>query len=197
MSACSINVSIHTPTWGVTTILTTLNDIRYVSIHTPTWGVTTLLSLLYLTKRCFNPHTYMRCDFVLHRDGTPYIVSIHTPTWGVTEHQGHQLYPLYVSIHTPTWGVTSLSIHFVHCGKFQSTHLHEVWRRSCKTMWSYLSFQSTHLHEVWRHYTLKCSRSVLFQSTHLHEVWHFGSLLPVFWTCFNPHTYMRCDLIAA
>ena len=36
---------------------------------------------------------------------------------------------------------------------------------------------------------------MLFQSTHLHEVWRsliFGLFV---WFSFNPHTYMRCDIL--
>ena len=34
----------------------------------------------------------------------------------------------------------------------------------------------------------------MFQSTHLHEVWLAGKTGEQFLECFNPHTYMRCDL---
>ena len=77
--------------------------------------------------------------------------------------------------------------------RFQSTHLHEVWRDNSFSLcivWSFNPhtymrcdfddeplkfcvpmFQSTHLHEVWHlnlwHITLVWK----FQSTHLHEVW--------------------------
>ena len=99
--------------------------------------------------------------------------------------------------------------------KFQSTHLHEVWR------WVYMKiirlrmFQSTHLHEVWPNAVFSMASAYLFQSTHLHEVWpplfHFTSHVKEFqsthlhevwqsWqfshdliNSFNPHTYMRCD----
>ena len=36
------NVSIHTPTWGVTPKVKCTLDLSEVSIHTPTWGVTHL-----------------------------------------------------------------------------------------------------------------------------------------------------------
>ena len=103
--------------------------------------------------------------------------------------------------------------------KFQSTHLHEVWR------WVYMKiirlrmFQSTHLHEVWPNAVFSMASAYLFQSTHLHEVWpplfHFTSHVKEFqsthlhevwqsWqfshdliNSFNPHTYMRCDVKGA
>ena len=57
-----IIVSIHTPTWGVTVIFLCICIEILVSIHTPTWGVTTHFQQSFSCKRCFNPHTYMRCD---------------------------------------------------------------------------------------------------------------------------------------
>ena len=39
---CSCEVSIHTPTWGVTFLREYEAWLRQVSIHTPTWGVTHL-----------------------------------------------------------------------------------------------------------------------------------------------------------
>ena len=55
-------VSIHTPTWGVTVAEMYNQFVCGVSIHTPTWGVTRTVQSGWL-----------------HRQ-----VSIHTPTWGVT-----------------------------------------------------------------------------------------------------------------
>ena len=120
----------------------------------------------------FNPHTYMRCDFVFESiDTKPLNVSIHTPTWGVTHCAANCLSKPHVSIHTPTWGVT----HFFDIFTFSSR------------------FQSTHLHEVWRRLTSEQSKLLEFQSTHLHEVWPCTTRLQGLSVCFNPHTYMRCD----
>ena len=55
---------------------------------------------------CFNPHTYMRCDFPAADSCPMMLVSIHTPTWGVTEKYQMPVKARKVSIHTPTWGVT-------------------------------------------------------------------------------------------
>ena len=141
-------VSIHTPTWGVTSESWSYGNTNCVSIHTPTWGVTwnkdkfmgilpfqsthlhevwllevLLVILIFLFQSthlhevwlcvlwyqfsiyCFNPHTYMRCDFKPASSKRLRWVSIHTPTWGVT------------NILSNTEGFTL----------FQSTHLHEVW----------------------------------------------------------------------
>ena len=55
-------VSIHTPTWGVTSHVIFALSSFSVSIHTPTWGVTLLHSCSWCMHLGFNPHTYMRCD---------------------------------------------------------------------------------------------------------------------------------------
>ena len=122
------NVSIHTPTQGVTWISYLLVGNKEVSIHTPTQGVTIITYLCRLLRSCFNPHTHAGCDHVIF----PYIlkslgfnphthagcdslikgkikpcnVSIHTPTQGVTIQIGSEKYKEIVSIHTPTQGVT-------------------------------------------------------------------------------------------
>ena len=59
---CSMDVSIHTPTQGVTTLAAVNSRNPRVSIHTPTQGVT----IVYIGKLYHVP------------------VSIHTPTQGVT-----------------------------------------------------------------------------------------------------------------
>ena len=125
------NVSIHTPTWGVTAGKSTLvqrlsfqsthlhevwlvygalgDDVMNVSIHTPTWGVTEFVFDLTADK----------------------FVSIHTPTWGVTDCVRPDLLETVVSIHTPTWGVTIEMLVEMVEALFQSTHLHEVWPCHC------------------------------------------------------------------
>ena len=176
----------------MTTLLWTLHGSSEVSIHTPTWGVTFLrLHLSYevsfnphtymrcdmvFLKRsynslCFNPHTYMRCD---HAYGVSYsdpYVSIHTPTWGVTRttlfalgeswaFQSTHLHEVWqelstgwlacpVSIHTPTWGVTR---DFVGNFRQDLVSIHTpTWGVTFETFGMLLTllFQSTHLHEVW------------------------------------------------
>ena len=99
------DVSIHTPTWGVTSWSNWFINFVIVSIHTPTWGVTkprqpVRQSLLFQSTHLHEVWQNARSFCLL------IIVSIHTPTWGVTS-QPEPLYNLYyVSIHTPTWGVT-------------------------------------------------------------------------------------------
>ena len=100
------DVSIHTPTQGVTKPNRWKEHRKKVSIHTPTQGVTSS-SNITLLRVCFNPHTHAGCDKSVLRPKGRSTVSIHTPTQGVT-----LLFLLFwqlqtVSIHTPTQGVTS------------------------------------------------------------------------------------------
>ena len=101
-----------------------------VSIHTPTKGVTISCRLLVRLTACFNPHTHEGCDFgfCYHKHGTfgfqsthprrvwrklesqnvvNNSVSIHTPTKGVTHLFCLHVRVSDVSIHTPTKGVTN------------------------------------------------------------------------------------------
>ena len=119
-------VSIHTPTKGVTKLLAFtilcrkfqsthprrvwLADGKYtlkqtVSIHTPTKGVT------FCARRFFA------------QPG----VSIHTPTKGVTFVNNIICCKCFVSIHTPTKGVTYVYTIHIRDAKFQSTHPRRVW----------------------------------------------------------------------
>ena len=77
-------VSIHTPTQGVTNGIFAFMGRRDVSIHTPTQGVTRNTVVITLFPSCFNPHTHAGCDPVNTAAYTRIKVSIHTPTQGVT-----------------------------------------------------------------------------------------------------------------
>ena len=124
-----------------------------------------------LPPLCFNPHTYMRCDWRASAWRRAKTVSIHTPTWGVTWLDAIVIASTLVSIHTPTWGVTSNADLINFPQEFQSTHLHEVWRNNREIYETGRVFQSTHLHEVWLAAERGNAMYVEFQSTHLHEVW--------------------------
>ena len=55
-------VSIHTPTWGVTLRDASIPWQTLVSIHTPTWGVTRQMVLLSVVLIGFNPHSHVGSD---------------------------------------------------------------------------------------------------------------------------------------
>ena len=122
-----------------------------------------------------------------------------------------------VSIHTPTWGVTYQQNQSKQLCRFQSTHLHEVWQEGAVQDSIVDVFQSTHLHEVWHIWSVAnglyhavsihtptwgvtkqalaiAQEAEKFQSTHLHEVWRRSRYTNDQKSCFNPHTYMRCDI---
>ena len=102
---CSMDVSIHTPTQGVTTLAAVNSRNPRVSIHTPTQGVTQA-EVWKVWHRSFNPHTHAGCDNRSSRPSPVLRVSIHTPTQGVTPLWRYALWGYTVSIHTPTQGVT-------------------------------------------------------------------------------------------
>jgi len=127
-----MEVSIHTPAWGVTNRITGFDQIRRVSIHTPAWGVTRLQTLLRLPIKSFNPHarvgrdlqevlplSYLHECFNPHarvgRDlnyfNTPLQISSFNPHARVgRDYNSAVEYSsgISVSIHMPAWGVTHL-----------------------------------------------------------------------------------------
>ena len=152
-------------------IATRQHLVRNVSIHTPTWGVTIRICPVILFLWSFNPHTYMRCDLFAWIWGMVE-TSFNPHTYMRCDNRGKTVcWYDRVSIHTPTWGVTANSMNYKINQMFQSTHLHEVW----------LGFLRYSIHLI------------VFQSTHLHEVWPAWKAATGWSTCFNPHTYMRCD----
>ena len=169
--------------------------IRSVSIHTPTWGVTGIVLCSKGLGAFQSTHLH---EVWLVRETTiskAFKVSIHTPTWGVTNTQiipgknqksfnphtymrcdekaTKVLKTIKVSIHTPTWGVTQRQLLWLYA---ENVSIHTpTWGVTLRTV---------------------IFRSIsLFQSTHLHEVWPeiFADILNI--VGFNPHTYMRCDLL--
>ena len=168
---CVCEVSIHTPTWGVTTraiVSKAMAQFQSTHLH-EVWRLRDIKIKLYL---CFNPHTYMRCDVSFIVLNCPFRVSIHTPTWGVTKwcytHSGR----LKVSIHTPTWGVTASDPNWwrvygvsIHTPTWGVTH--SDWRQPC---------------------TIYCFNPHTYMRCDLTP-----AITPPSTTSFNPHTYMRCD----
>ena len=142
------DVSIHTPTKGVTLLFHKKIWIFTVSIHTPTKGVTPCTVAAWANVCCFNPHTHEGCDLMSQRllccamsfnphthEGCDYLdlshlrthfVSIHTPTKGVTGSSPEARCRGIVSIHTPTKGVTALPGYALLTISFQSTHPRRV-----------------------------------------------------------------------
>ena len=123
---CSMDVSIHTPTQGVTTLAAVNSRNPRVSIHTPTQGVTQA-EVWKVWHRSFNPHTHAGCDTGRSLESlaqefqsthprrvwpsaSTYIASVsmfqstHPRRVWLETPTGSSCQP--VSIHTPTQGVT-------------------------------------------------------------------------------------------
>ena len=211
-------VSIHTPTQGVTLFQPlSLTRLR-VSIHTPTQGVTSLSQSVSLIKG----------------------VSIHTPTQGVT-------YTIFIWYSTSGFQSTHPRRVWLMNGNmpliillFQSTHPRRVWHRKRRNVGRTGGFQSTHPRRVWRFGINAIATSLCF-NPHTHagcdldtseqlrkaevsihtptqgvtgffffHVYfiHFVSIhtptqgvtisglsVPFRRTCFNPHTHAGCDVL--
>ena len=97
--ADTLNISIHTPTRGVTGTFSIACKICFISIHTPTRGVTNPEKRINIRQK----------------------ISIHTPTRGVTSQANVYADIPQISIHTPTRGVTLLDSFSVVVKLFQST----------------------------------------------------------------------------
>ena len=84
-----------------------------VSIHAPTRGATSVCDSVNIKVRSFNPRTHTGCDLTAN-DG--YIfkddVSIHAPTRGATMGDWFYFEIIGVSIHAPTRGATLTTPHF-------------------------------------------------------------------------------------
>ena len=79
-----LQISTHTPAWGVTYTMFAGALAPRISTHTPAWGVTLTV---WSTARNFG-------------------ISTHTPAWGVTLIPSLFVFLPIISTHTPAWGVT-------------------------------------------------------------------------------------------
>ena len=187
-----------------------------VSIHTPTKGVTSVCQKRLRCTSSFNPHTHEGCDvftMLCHKRLKSFNPHTHegcdyTFCWCVCF--------LAVSIHTPTKGVTYKHLLDLNIQQFQSTHPRRVWLDASVSLQRSQEFQSTHPRRVWRimqeqnrfnadvsiHTPTKgvtdvSSRSATgfkFQSTHPRRVWRYGHVSEQVVASFNPHTHEGCDL---
>jgi len=125
----ALEVSIHAPAWGATSMLATRGRVRIVSIHAPAWGATrgvrrggrsSAVSIHApawgATRRrrsatalshSFNPRPRVGGDTADRRVAEQVArVSIHAPAWGATWLPGPRRPDERVSIHAPAWGAT-------------------------------------------------------------------------------------------
>ena len=142
-----------------------------VSIHTPTQGVTKEIIINLLICKFQSTHPRRVWQAVTTKTVIGSFVSIHTPTQGVTNIACQRWQFLKVSIHTPTQGVTYANEGNLDYPVFQSTHPRRVWhilfhfkcRKKCfnphthagcdapvcRNSSSLRGFQSTHPRRVW------------------------------------------------
>ena len=147
---CAYQVSIHTPTWGVTKVRWADTIAVLVSIHTPTWGVTHVIDLKYGAGVFQSTHLhevwriYPMYRWYIYTFQSTHLHEVWRSWSNMSKMQRH------VSIHTPTWGVTveTNGRWFIRGGFNPHTYMRcdmaIGWWRDRR-----LTFQSTHLHEVW------------------------------------------------
>ena len=166
-----------------------------VSIHAPTWGATSLSRYSFYDIGGFNPRTHMGCDQGGARKVEGAVVSIHAPTWGATtEFFNILILILFQSTHPH--GVR-LRLRQIPCAQHSfnpRTHMGCDGRRPSDAV-RQLLFQSTHPHGVRRCWCflvlwgrgfnprthMGCDKYITistaflngFQSTHPHGVRHF------------------------
>ena len=187
-------VSIHTPTKGVTLRSATALQKYKVSIHTPTKGVTNQSKLVFSIWRCFNPHTHEGCD--------PNCISEQSTRY------------VFQSTH-PRRVWLGIMQEIDNIMRFQSTHPRRVWPFSRWHRSFSIKFQSTHPRRVWLYPLLALcgwggfnphthegcdllsagtnTISLKFQSTHPRRVWPIHRWRADGLIGFNPHTHEGCD----
>ena len=103
-----MQISINTPTQGVTVRFLPVSLLPDISINTPTQGVTDSERLYVRINVNFNQHSHAGSDTLGGSNAIKIIISINTPTQGVTAANRYNGTGCIISINTPTQGVTCL-----------------------------------------------------------------------------------------
>ena len=187
-------VSIHTPTKGVTVIMPAELKAKAVSIHTPTKGVTSKLSRTSPNSQV-SIHTPTKGVTEGRLWGTQQtFVSIHTPTKGVTDQVRVIGADLCVSIHTPTKGVTLTKRCLRFVLMFQSTHPRRVWLSTLRLELHIPSCFNPHTHEGCDLVLSQTQGNKKSFNPHTHEGCDRAVLfVSKMRMSFNPHTHEGCD----
>ena len=142
------NISIHTPTKGVTIFLLVLRSDLPISIHTPTKGVTksshtqAIENIIFqstLPRREWLLESVLRIAFSLFQSTLPrrewlgllkkkmhsWLFQSTLPRREWPDHRQRQMYINSISIHTPTKGVTSFSSTIASPNIYFNPHSHE------------------------------------------------------------------------
>ena len=137
-----------------------------------------------VSLRCFNPHTYMRCDtgwWKLSIPNWPFQSTHLHEVW--LRHSNGPRYELSFNPHTYMRCDNKLHNSLAGSRLFQSTHLHEVWHPpfALLSVWMSVSIHTPTWGVTYAPLYVS-SRFEMFQSTHLHEVWQIDS-----WWCWFPY----------
>ena len=164
-----------------------------VSIHTPTQGVTMEYFLQYARYRFQSTHPRRVWLLSSSLKSATKNVSIHTPTQGVTHLRLPQrLIPMFQSTHPrrvwQKWNALLLKVRL-----FQSTHPRRVWHRGWHEQIPMLCF-NPHTHAG-------CDRMEILENVLSIVSIHTPTQGVTVWTqpytyrtfCFNPHTHAGCD----
>ena len=214
LKSATKNVSIHTPTQGVTHLRLPQRLIpMFQSTHPrrvwQKWNALLLKVRLFQSTHprrvwhrgwheqipmlCFNPHTHAGCDRMEILENVLSIVSIHTPTQGVTRTICYlNTWSMFQSTHPRrVWQDYSGLLGFPH--KFQSTHPRRVWHGKVLFTQAESGF-NPHTHAGCDHVDYDGETPLgLFQSTHPRRVWLKGAGISTLTASFNPHTHAGCD----
>ena len=125
-----IDVSIHTPTQGVTQDKHLQLNYGIVSIHTPTQGVTSQ-KYIYHISWGFNPHTHAGCDIACVNSTALQGRFQSTHPRRVWRNSESLRQRNSVSIHTPTQGVTYSTLNNYLTGRSFNPHTHA----GCDSIW--------------------------------------------------------------
>ena len=194
LSSNKHQVSIHTPTKGVTQIEYCRHYHDSVSIHTPIQGVThkgskttavwkfqsthpyrvwRMVQLIIISKLCFNPHTHTGCDRTAAIMASSYYKFQSTHPYRVwLSIRLSSESTKSVSIHTPIQGVTPFC-NFLHYISRVSIHtpIQGVTAAAFKALPNSQSF-NPHTHTGCDSLRIKIMTEALkFQSTHPYRVW--------------------------
>ena len=116
-----VEISIHAPQWGATTVDATITPIlRFQSTHPS--GVRPTATRTAIRVCNFNPRTPVGCDAREVAGAVHELISIHAPQWGATCRSFPRSRRQSISIHAPQWGATCGRFSTRFTVVFQSTH---------------------------------------------------------------------------
>ena len=164
-------VSIHTPTKGVTGSRHQVCFFTSVSIHTPTKGVTAVYDIL--NGKVLFQSTHPRRVWHDYKGYRWKYASFNPHTHegcDFGKHNTNKTNDMFQSTHPRrVWQTYGYAPRYVEL--FQSTHPRRVWLDASVSLQKSQEFQSTHPRRVWRLVVNRGLMRIVFQSTHPRRVW--------------------------